>query len=223
MSRGLCQPAWCCVAAVRLHTYMLPLLSSRSCKFCHSSHQRLWFAAVCSLSAVQPKQMPTCASIWQVRKESCQAPLLQIEGGNKMLILAVLPKVINVLASLHCTKSAPSLRAPCWFISYNAQQVTPLTCCMYCLTGTVAPAALPLALQGGPAAKNPQYLHCVEHALGLGDWAKQHGATLIATDDKDRSNSGKHLDRPGYTMISTPPTMSEHAECIYGMFELKSG
>jgi hypothetical protein len=46
------------------------------------------------------------------------------------------------------------------------------------------------ALQGGPAAKNPQYLHCVEHALGLGDWAKQHGATLVATDDKDRSNSG---------------------------------
>ncbi len=34
------------------------------------------------------------------------------------------------------------------------------------------------------------YLHCVENALGLADWAKLHGATLIATDDKDRTNSG---------------------------------
>jgi hypothetical protein len=70
--------------------------------------------------------------------------------------------------------------------------------CMQCLTGISTPAALPgsiARLQGGPAAKNPQYLHCVEHALGLGDWAKQHGATLIATDDKDRSNSGESLFR----------------------------
>lgn len=45
-------------------------------------------------------------------------------------------------------------------------------------------------MQGGSAAKNPKYLHCVENVLGLGDWAKEHGATLVATDDKDRSNSG---------------------------------
>lgn len=35
-----------------------------------------------------------------------------------------------------------------------------------------------------------RYLDCVEHALGLGDWVKQHGATLVATDDKERPNSG---------------------------------
>ncbi len=34
-----------------------------------------------------------------------------------------------------------------------------------------------------------QYLNCVEHALGLGDWAKLHGATLLAINDKDRHNS----------------------------------
>lgn len=66
---------------------------------------------------------------------------------------------------------------------------------MYCCTSMAAPiSGLPPSLQGGPAAKNPQYLHCVEQALGLGDWAKQHGATLIATDDKDRSSSGGSVD-----------------------------
>ena len=79
---------------------------------------------------------------------------------------------------------------------------------MYCLTHTATPPILLLsAPQGGPAAKNPQYLHCVEHALGLGDWAKQHGATLIATDDKDRDNSGESGARLRCTVSAVPLPM----------------
>ena len=42
-----------------------------------------------------------------------------------------------------------------------------------------------------PAADNPHYLGCAEKALSLANCAKEHGATLVATEDKDREGSGE--------------------------------
>jgi hypothetical protein len=39
-----------------------------------------------------------------------------------------------------------------------------------------------------------RYLNFAEHALGLGEWAKEHGATLVATNDKDCPNSSEVLE-----------------------------
>ncbi len=36
-----------------------------------------------------------------------------------------------------------------------------------------------------------RYLNCVEHALGLEDWAKYHNATVVATNDKEGDDSGR--------------------------------
>lgn len=40
-----------------------------------------------------------------------------------------------------------------------------------------------------------RYLNCVEHALGLEDWAKYHNATVIATNDKEGNGSSTSHDR----------------------------
>jgi hypothetical protein len=40
-----------------------------------------------------------------------------------------------------------------------------------------------------------RYLNCVEHALGLEDWAKYHNATVIATNDKEGEASSTSHDR----------------------------
>ena len=38
-----------------------------------------------------------------------------------------------------------------------------------------------------------RYLNCIEHALGMEDWAKSHNATVIATDDKEGDQSSTCL------------------------------
>lgn len=50
--------------------------------------------------------------------------------------------------------------------------------------------------EGGEAAKNEKYVNCVENALGLRDWCKQHDADLVVTSSKDGSDSGQNLDHP---------------------------
>lgn len=46
--------------------------------------------------------------------------------------------------------------------------------------------------KGGPAAKNPKYLNCVENGLGLREWLESLGHTYITTADKEPPNSGDH-------------------------------
>ena len=46
--------------------------------------------------------------------------------------------------------------------------------------------------KGGPAAKNPKYLNCVENGLGLREWLESLGHTYITTADKEPPNSGAH-------------------------------
>ncbi|KAK9917332.1 hypothetical protein WJX75_003190 [Coccomyxa subellipsoidea] len=47
--------------------------------------------------------------------------------------------------------------------------------------------------KGGPAAKNPKYLNCVENGLGLREWLESLGHIYITTADKEPPNS--ELDR----------------------------
>jgi formate dehydrogenase len=44
--------------------------------------------------------------------------------------------------------------------------------------------------KGGPAAKNPKYLNCVENGLGLREWLESLGHIYITTADKEPPNSG---------------------------------
>ena len=46
------------------------------------------------------------------------------------------------------------------------------------------------------AALNPNFVGCVEGALGIRDWLESQGHQYIVTDDKEGPNSGQ------YTVIS---------------------
>lgn len=43
------------------------------------------------------------------------------------------------------------------------------------------------------AAMNPNFVGCVEGALGIREWLESQGHEYIVTDDKEGLDSGKHL------------------------------
>lgn len=55
------------------------------------------------------------------------------------------------------------------------------------------------------ADKNPNFLGCVEHGLGIKDWLKSQGHTYILTDDKEGPNCEleKHIEDM-HVLITTP-------------------
>lgn len=59
--------------------------------------------------------------------------------------------------------------------------------------------------RGGTAAENPEYLNCVEHALGLEEWAKSHNSTVIATNDKEGDGSKLQQLLPKADVLVTTP------------------
>ncbi|EOA12190.1 hypothetical protein CARUB_v10016523mg [Capsella rubella] len=52
------------------------------------------------------------------------------------------------------------------------------------------------------ATKNPNFLGCVENALGIRDWLESQGHQYIVTDDKEGPNCKNYLDL--HVLISTP-------------------
>lgn len=43
------------------------------------------------------------------------------------------------------------------------------------------------------AALNPNFVGCVEGALGIRDWLESQGHQYIVTDDKEGPNSGQYI------------------------------
>jgi len=43
------------------------------------------------------------------------------------------------------------------------------------------------------ATKNPNFLGCVENALGIRDWLESQGHQYIVTDDKEGPDCGKYF------------------------------
>ena len=50
------------------------------------------------------------------------------------------------------------------------------------------------------AAMNPNFLGCVERALGIGDWLESQGHQYIVTDDKEGPVCGKYIDTKVYSV-----------------------
>ncbi|CAL8465001.1 g4536 [Coccomyxa elongata] len=59
--------------------------------------------------------------------------------------------------------------------------------------------------KGGPAAKNPRYLNCVENGLGLMEWLESLGHTYITTADKEPPNSELDRNLPDTNIVITTP------------------
>lgn len=66
---------------------------------------------------------------------------------------------------------------------------------------------------GEYADRNPSFVGCAEHALGIRGWLESQGHQYVVTDDKDGPNCGKRavLVR---TSLSLPSTSSkQYVEC----------
>jgi len=46
---------------------------------------------------------------------------------------------------------------------------------------------------GEYADRNPNFIGCAEHALGIRGWLESQGHQYIVTDDKDGPNCGKRV------------------------------
>lgn len=51
---------------------------------------------------------------------------------------------------------------------------------------------------GEYADKNPNFVGCVEGALGIRDWLESKGHHYIVTDDKEGLNSGQYPTSPQF-------------------------
>jgi formate dehydrogenase len=58
---------------------------------------------------------------------------------------------------------------------------------------------------GGQAADNPKYVNCVENGLGLREFAKEKGAQVVITDDKEGKDSELDRNLDDATILITTP------------------